>query len=89
MINNSNRLDSTTVDGDGETYLLLRLRLRMHTLPIRFCNILWYLNWYLQYYKLHLINNGMRNKQSPLRSKFIATTRFCGSNLSFKTNTTS
>jgi len=30
---------------DGKTYLLLRLRLRMHTLPIIFCNILWYLIW--------------------------------------------
>jgi len=30
---------------DGKTYLLFTLRLRMHTLPIIFCNILWYLNW--------------------------------------------
>ena len=89
MINHNNRLDSTTVDGDGETYLLFRLRLRMHTLPVIFCNILWYLNWYLQHYKLHLINYGMRNKQAVSRNKFIAMTRFCGSNLSFKTNTTS
>jgi len=30
---------------DGKMYLLFRLRLRMHTLPIIFCNILRYLNW--------------------------------------------
>jgi len=30
---------------DGKTYLLSRLRLRMHTLPIIFCKILWCLNW--------------------------------------------
>jgi len=30
---------------DGKTYLLFRLRRRMHTLLIIFCNILWYLNW--------------------------------------------
>jgi len=88
MINHSNRLDSTTVDDDGETYLLFRLRLRMHTLPVIFCNILWHLSWSLQYYKLHVINYGMRNKQAASRSKFIAMTRFCGSNICFKTNTT-
>ena len=41
MINHSNRLDSTTVDGDGETCLLFRLWLQMHTLPYfaTYCDI--------------------------------------------------
>jgi len=30
---------------DGKIYLFFRLQFRIHTLPIKFCNILWYLNW--------------------------------------------
>jgi len=38
---------------DGKMNLIFRLRLRIHTLPIIFCNILWYLNWQLRCFTFH------------------------------------
>jgi len=38
---------------DGKMHLLFWLRLRLHTLPIIFCNILWYLNWQIRCFTFH------------------------------------
>jgi len=72
------RLNCTTIVWQRKDvgYLHFWLRLRVHTLPIIFWNILWHLNWQLQCYKLHVANHGIRNEQSDPWSTFIAITRF-------------
>jgi len=38
---------------DRKMHLLFWLRVQMDTLPIIFCNILWYLNWQLRCFTFH------------------------------------